>query len=137
MLDTGNLYDLVTSPNVEEWTSQTWEIDWGNNRLLSKRINGKEAVAQAAMVVLCVDYLKYPIFSDRFGNEFYQFIGRGRNLLKCNAERLVKEALAPDLRIDKITNFKMEDIDKNTIGISFTIECTDGSVDFNWEVLLE
>lgn len=137
MLDTGNLYDLATNPNKEEWTSQTWEIDWENNRLLSKRINGKEAVAQGALVALSVDYLKYPIFSDRFGSEFYKFIGQDRELLKCNAERLVKEALAPDLRIDRITNFEMRDIDKNTVEISFTIECTDGEVDMDWEVLLE
>lgn len=134
MLDTGNLYDLLTREDVPDWTSQTWEIDWENNRLLSRRIDGKEAVAQAATVALNVDYLKYPIFSDRFGHEFSQYIGGDRDLLKCNAERLIKECLSPDLRIKRVTDFKIEDLDKHTIHISFKLHCEDGIVDMTLEV---
>ena len=121
MLDTGNLYDLYTNPNIEEWTSRTWEIDWENNRLLSKRIDGKQAVAQSVLVTLSTDYLKFPIFSDRFGS----------------AERLIKDAVAPDLRILKVRDFRIEERDKFTIEFLFTLECEDGLVDLSWEVLLE
>ena len=129
MLDTGKLYELTNGEPVPEWASQTWEIDWENNRLLSKRIDGKEAVAQAVKVILATDYLKHPIFSDLFGSEFYKYIGKDRDLLICNAERLVKEAVAPDLRILKVTDFQIDELDKNTIHIQFNLECEDGLID--------
>lgn len=137
MLDTGNLYDLMTREKVEDWTSQTWEIDWENNRLLSKRIDGIEAVAQAIIIYLSVNYKKHPIFSDRFGNELYDYLGKDKDLLMCNSERLIKEAISPDLRVSKVRNFRIEELDKYTLHFIFDVECEElGSTTINWEMSL-
>lgn len=135
MLDTGNIHDLL-SREVPEWTSQTWEIDWDNKRLLTKRIDGKKAVAQGAYVALLTDYLEYDIFSDRFGSEFNKYIGKDPDLLKCNAERLVKECLAPDLRIERVINFEQEQRGNDLI-IDFDLVCEDGIEHMELEVPLE
>lgn len=133
MLDTGSLHELLTT-SVPDWTSQTWKIDWENNRLLSQRIDGKEAVAQASLIVLFTEYEKYEIFSDRFGNELYDYIGYDSGLLKANAERLIKEALSPDLRILKVLNFSITELDKYTFHIEFDLQCEDGIEHVIWEM---
>lgn len=130
-----NLFTYLTTPTTE-WTSRTWEIDWDKKRLLSRRIDGKDAVAQAAQVAFCVDYQEYPIFSDKFGLEIKKYIGRDRDFVKSNLERLIKECLSPDLRIDKLTDFMIED-HEDSIYCSFVLVCDDGKTTQSLEVPIE
>lgn len=130
-------YD-VTLPDVRrklnnEMTSRVFEIDWNENRLLSKHIGGKEAINQAIRVITSTEYQDWGIFPDWFGLEMKNLYGMPRPFVKANLERLILEACSTDDRIVKMYDFSMEDIEKAVV-VRFTVQCKEGTFPMELEV---
>lgn len=111
-------------------TSRTFKIDWENKRLLSKTIDGVDAVGQGTQVRLAVEWLDYQMMPDTFGIALKQLYNdRGdpmpRDYVLANLQRLIGECLSPDLRIHKILDFQMEER-KNSVICTMTVDCEEG-----------
>lgn len=128
-----NLLESFRSTEVEK-PKKVFKIDWENNRLLSQTIDGNEAVSQNIKAITAVEYQEHIAMPDWFGLAMKDMYGMPRTFVKANLERLVKEALSPYLVIKRLYDVKIEDIDKESLGISCTIELQDGTT---FEELIE
>lgn len=113
--------------------TRTFEIDWENGRLLSKTIEGKEAIAQAVQVRTRVELLESDIMPDTFGialKELYSDSGdpMPRDYVLANLKRIIAETLSPDLRIKKLSDFSIRPFEHHVI-CTMTIECEDGMIE--------
>lgn len=129
--------DLLKSfENVEpKEVLPTFEIDWENNRLLSRKVEGEDAVRQNIKSILAVEYQDFIVMPDWFGLAMKDMYGMPRPFVKANLERLIKEALSTYQIIKKIYDVEIYDIDNYSIGIDITVELVDGtSFPMNLEV---
>lgn len=127
------LIESFNKPESER-ARKVYKIDWDNNRLLSRRIDGKEAVEQAVQVYTAVEYQDFQIMPDNFGIEMKDMYGMPRNFVKANLERKIKEALSIDSRIERAYNFVMTDLE-NAVLVEFVVDCVEGT--FKTEVELK
>lgn len=105
---------------------KTFKIDWECNRLLSQTIEGEEALEQTVQIITAIEYQDWAIMPDWFGIEMKHMYGMPRPFVRANLERIIKEALAPEMRIKRIHDFWMEDL-PNAIVAHFGIERKEGS----------
>lgn len=109
--------------------SRTFEIDWDGNRILSRHIDGLEAVGQAIEVTASVEWRDCEIMPEWFGLEMRPYIGMPRPYVKANLERLIKEALSTDDRIERLHGFVFTDLSDHGILAEFTCETKEGAFD--------
>lgn len=121
---------LVESFNVieTEKPKKVYQIDWENNRLLSRKIDGKTAVNQNMDVIIAIEYLEHEVMPDWFGIAMKDLYGMPPAFVKANLERTIKEAMSPYLVLKRLTNFKIRDIDKESIEVTCNVELADGTV---------
>lgn len=122
----------------EKRPTKTFKIDWESGRLLSKTIEGTEAIAQAVKVRTCVEQYEAEMMPETFGialKELYDEKGdpMPRDFVLANLKRIIAEALAPDMRIKKISKFSVEP-HKNHVNCYLEIECDDGIFETEIEV---
>lgn len=135
--DTSKLEGYLENANKVR-TSRTFKIDWQNGRLLSKTIDGTEAVAQGIQVRTSMEFQKHDMMPETFGialQELYDSRGNPmpRDYVLANLKRIIAECIAPDLRILKILDFTMRP-EKNAVYIELEVECLEGI--FTTEVVL-
>lgn len=114
-------YDYLEN---DKEVTRVFEIDWDNNRLLSRHIDGVEAVGQMIDVVCAINLKETEIMPDWFGNEFASVYGMPRSFVKANIERLIKEALSTDSRVKGFNNFVITDL-PHAIKVQFEVVCED------------
>ena len=86
---------------------RTWKLDPENGRLLHE-IDGIEAIRQAVAVMLSIPRYEHLIFSDGFGHELNELIGRDPDYIEAAAPALIREALSADDRIEGIEDPVLE-----------------------------
>lgn len=114
--------------------SLTFAIDSENNRIVGK-IDGLEAVKQAAAIILDINRFEHEILSWNFGNEMRKLIGKPIDYVIPEAERYIKEALTQDDRINDVVNFEFTS-DKGKLYASYTIISIFGSFTKETEVVV-
>lgn len=117
--------------NKKEPASRTFEIDWENNEILPKHVDGCDSVEQSVKTRIYLEWLEKPIMPDTFGFEYDFIYNNGsipvpRELILGNIERLIREAIKPDLRITKMRSCEVEE-HKGYIIVYLELECTFGS----------
>jgi hypothetical protein len=71
-------------------------------------------------------------FSFDYGNEILNLIGKPRDFVESELERLVTEALLTDERIKKVSNFNINwDNDGETCRASFSVNTIFGDTEVN------
>ena len=129
-----NILDVYQIIDNDKSATKVFEIDWDNNRLLSRHIDGSKAIDQTINVICSISLKETDIMPDWFGNEFSELYGMPRSFVKANIERLIKEALSDDDRIIKLENFRITDLEK-AIAVHFTIVAQDSV--FEKEITIE
>lgn len=107
--------------------SVTWKIDFAAGRLKGK-ISGKEAALQSAAVYLSIPRYRYLIYSEDFGSELFQLMGKDEAYVKAAAPGLLWEALQQDDRmvgVQKVSFSQKGD----SYSLSFTLSTFDGTVE--------
>jgi hypothetical protein len=98
--------------------SLTWRLDFDKGRVAG-RIDGLEAVKQAALKVLQTDRFWHDVYSFDYGHELSTLIGGNALYVQSEMSRMISEALLQD---DRITG--VEGIAVNVVGDSLTIRFT-------------
>ena len=118
---------------VDEFSQPSYTFGIVDGNRIAGMIDGLEAVAQAAAVILSVERYDYMIYSWDFGMEFQNLIGKDPSFCCPEIARRIKDALLQDERITDVDgwNFTKK---ANTITCSFVIHSVFGDKTMQKEV---
>lgn len=97
--------------------SLTYRMDWEHGRI-GGRVDGLEAVKQAAIKVLQTSRYEHLIYSADYGTEWKLVLGQDRLLARPELRRLISDALLQDERI-----LALEDVEILFEGDTVSFSC--------------
>lgn len=112
----------------------TFKIE--NGRIRGK-VDEKQAMAQAVNKILETERLIYPIYSDQYGNDLNDLIGKDMGYAKVEAERMIKEALLADDRVVDVDIDEVNEVSRDTLGIKGTCVTVYGNISIDSEVSVD
>ena len=113
---------LANIGQEEQLPSYTWYFDL-KEKVLSGTCDGKTAVMQSIYLTLFTDRYKWLIHDWDYGHELASLFGMPLTYVIPEIERLVKEALLRDDRIDDVFNFHFEQgNDRVSLFVSFDVK---------------
>lgn len=115
----------ITDFEIETQASKTYKIE--NNRIVGF-CDGLEAIQQTIYCILNTERFDYLIYSWNYGVELKNLIGKSKDYVQTEIERLITEALMQDDRIEEVTNFEFT-YKKNNININFNVITTIGTIE--------
>ena len=112
-------FEYITQP------SKTYKLNIDNNTISGGYIDGLEALKQAIYKILNTERFDYLIYSWNYGIEIKNLIGTHISYAVPEIERVIKEALLQDDRIEDVTNFEFF-VEKNNVTVKFTVTSKEG-----------
>lgn len=112
-------FEYITQP------SKTYRLNIENNTISGGYIDGLEALKQAVYKILNTERFDYIIYSWNYGIEIKDLIGEHMSFVIPELERVIKEALMQDDRIEDVTDFEFS-IDKNVVTTKFKVTSVEG-----------
>lgn len=115
--------------------TKTFKVDFYKNRVRNL-FDGIDALKQSIYKILMTERYKYSIYNWDYGIELENLIGMPKGYVKTEAERLIKEALLQDDRIENVYNFNFYDLkdDKSAILVEFFIKSIFGEFSIDWRL---
>lgn len=101
---------------------------------IRNKFDGLSAMKQAVDKILYTERFVYPIYSDQYGNDLPDLIGKNINYAKVEAERMIIEALEADDRVINVTIDKLTEVDRDTLAIEGTCYTVYGDIAIDREV---
>ena len=123
-ISTTNIPSLTYKLNVSEYES----IDTDYPDTIQGFVDRKEAIKQAVYHILMTERYAYPIYSDNYGVELEQYIGREFSYLEATIETTLKEALLYDQRITDVKVTSTELTNTDVALVKFTVESIYGDL---------
>jgi phage baseplate assembly protein W len=107
--------------------SKTYSINFETGDISRKKIDGLEAIKQFALKAIQTPRFKHWIYSNEFGCEVMDLIGRGftKAFMESEMERMIEDALIYDERIEQIENFDGA-IREDKLEVSFIVKTVEG-----------
>ncbi|MCO1603658.1 DUF2634 domain-containing protein [Desulfosporosinus nitroreducens] len=124
----------ITQDTIQEieQPSLTWKLDVSKDRIVG-RLDGIEAVKQAAYKILLTPRLKHLIYSSNYGSELEKLIGSNPVFVHSEITRMIREALTQDDRISSIENIQTT-VAGDSLLVEFAVISSYGSFDMTQEV---
>lgn len=119
----------LQADDFQEETLPTKTFKVTNGRIIGV-IDDYDAMVQAVDKIMRTERFVFPIYSENYGNDLADLIGKNFEYIKVEAERMIDEALSAD---DRITGVYIDDIytiDADSVHIVGTVETVFGSIDF-------
>lgn len=127
---------LPTINNINELEenqpSFTYNINIETNRI-SGYIDNREAITQAIYLILQTERYESVIYNWYYGVELDSLIGKNRDFVNNEIQRMIKEGLLEDDRIIEVKDFDIS-YSKDTATVFFTVVSIIGDIAINWEV---
>lgn len=95
-------------------------------------VDGLEAVVQAARLALQTPRYHFQIFSEDYGSQLEELVGKPRKYTEGVLEELITETLLEDDRILGVRDFSQQ-FRGEKAEASFTLETTLGTVSMTWD----
>lgn len=112
-------FEYITQP------SKTYRLNIENNTISGGYIDGLEALKQAVYKILNTERFDYIIYSWNYGIEIKDLIGEHMSFVIPELERVIKEALMQDDRIEDVTDFEFS-VNKNIVTVKFKVISIEG-----------
>lgn len=113
--------------------SLTYKLDLNSKRIVGK-IDDILAIEQAVIKLLNTERYRDVIYSDDYGIELINLIGKNYDFVIANLPRIITEALSVDDRILGIEDFTVVEKTSDYIAIKFTVNTISGNLEFVKEV---
>ncbi len=115
--------------------TKTFKLDFNKSRVRNL-FDGIDALKQSIYKILMTERYKYSIYNWDYGIELENLIGMPKGYVKTESERLIKEALLQDDRIENVYNFNFYDLkdDKSAILVEFFIKSIFGEFSIDWRL---
>ena len=120
--------------SLEDEPTLTFKVE--NGRIRGK-VDEKQAMIQAVDKILRTERLVYPIYSDQYGNDLNDLIGKDMGYAKVEAERMIKEALLADDRVVDVDIDEVTEVSRDTLEIKGTCVTVYGNIDIDSEVSVD
>lgn len=116
---------------LEDEPTLTFKVE--NGRIRGK-VDELAAMIQAVDKILRTERLVYPIYSDQYGNDLNDLIGKDMAYAKVEVDRMVKEALLADDRVTDVQINEINQIDSDTLAVKGTCITVYGDINIDSEV---
>lgn len=116
----------------ETMPSRTYNIN-RNTKRISGYIDNKDAIIQAIYLILQTERYESMIYNWYYGVEFDELVGKNRDYVSSELQRVIREALLEDDRISEVDNINLEFSDDKVL-INFLVITNIGDITINWEV---
>ncbi len=127
------LPDINSINQVEEsMPSYTYNINRNTNRI-SGYIDDKDAIIQAIYLILQTERYESMIYNWYYGVEFDGLIGKNKDYVTSELQRVIREALTEDDRITEVSDFDITYTDDSAL-IVFLVQTNIGDITIEWEV---
>lgn len=125
--------DQVDDPEDDEdiETSLTFKV--ANGRIGGK-IDGQEAMIQAISKIMETERSVYPIYSEDYGNDLDELIGKNFDFVETEIERVLEEALEEDDRVTGVSVDEIEETDSASLLVTVTVSTIYGDLEVTQEV---
>lgn len=117
-------FDIEKEPSLTYAMRITDRVD-KDNKFLGKVDEG-EALKQAILKIIHTERYEHEIYSWDYGIELQDLIGEQIPYVMSEIKRRIEDALTADERIDAVEDFTVEQIEKRTLHITFTVITTEG-----------
>lgn len=125
--------DIKEDLTIEEKFNNTYKLDIEKNTI-EGNCDGIEAMKQTIYCILNTERFKYLMYSWDYGIEIENLIGEQSTYVIPELERVIKEALMQDDRIEDIVEFTFSQTSKNVIVVTFKVITILGNVMVEKEV---
>lgn len=116
----------------EQMPSYTYNINRNTNRI-SGYIDDKDAIIQAIYLILQTERYESMIYNWYYGVEFDGLIGKNKDYVTSELQRVIREALTEDDRILEVSDFEITYTEDSAL-IVFLVETNIGDITVEWEV---
>ena len=123
------LRERVVNLDNEENQNPTLTFQIANGRIRNK-FDGLGAMVQAVDKILKTERFVFPIYTDQYGNDLNDLLGKDLGYSKVEAERMVKEALLADERVINETS-------PNTLTLTGECQTSYGNIPIESEVSIK
>lgn len=110
----------------------TYNINRNTNRI-SGYIDDKDAIIQAIYLILQTERYESMIYNWYYGVEFDGLIGKNKDYVTSELQRVIREALTEDDRITEVSDFDITYTDDSAL-IVFLVQTNIGDMTIEWEV---
>ena len=119
---------------LEDEPTLTFKVE--NGRIRGK-VDEQAAMVQAVDKILQTERLVYPIYSEQYGNDFNDLIGKNMGYAKVEVDRMLKEALLADDRVTDVQIDEIEQINRDTLQVKGTCFTVFGKINIDSEVSVD
>lgn len=116
----------------EQMPSYTYNINRNTNRI-SGYIDDKDAIIQAIYLILQTERYESMIYNWYYGVEFDGLIGKNKDYVTSELQRVIREALTEDDRITEVSDFNITYTEDSAL-IVFLVQTNIGDITIEWEV---
>ena len=120
--------------SLDDEPTLTFKVE--NGRIRGK-VDEKQAMIQAVDKILRTERLVYPIYSDQYGNDLNDLIGKDMGYAKVESERMIKEALLADDRVIEVDIDDVTEVSRDTLEIKGTCVTVYGNINIDSEVSVD
>ena len=125
--------DLKEDFEIEEQSGNTYNLNVEKN-IIEGTCDGIEAVKQTIYCILNTERFEYLMYSWDYGIELKNLIGEPTSYVLIELERVIKEALVQDDRIEDVVEFTFNQTNKKTIVATFKVITIFGDITIEKEV---
>lgn len=130
------LRERVVNLDNEENQNPTLTFQIANGRIRNKS-DGLGAMVQAVDKILKTERFVFPIYTDQYGNDLNDLLGKNLGYAKVEAERMVKEALLADERVIKVDITNINETSPNTLTLTGECQTSYGNIPIESEVSIK
>jgi phage baseplate assembly protein W len=118
-----NLTDLFNDTDANEvqvitLPTLTYRIVDGHIRGMT---DGQDAMRQAIHKILQTERFVWPIYSDQYGNDLIELLGKEMPYVKNEVQRMVTEALTGDDRVTDVAINAISELSSDTLLVNATV----------------
>ncbi|WP_127849729.1 DUF2634 domain-containing protein [Lacticaseibacillus hulanensis] len=115
----------VTQPSL------TYRIAGGHVR---GNVDGQEAMRQAIGKILSTERFVWPIYTEQYGNDLIELIGKDMPYAETEVTRMLTEALEADDRVTDVDVTDIEAVSGDTLAVTATVTTIFGDLQVETEV---
>ncbi|KAA8371097.1 DUF2634 domain-containing protein [Leuconostoc carnosum] len=123
--------EVIDDSEEQSLPSLTYKIENGRIRAMTDE---RDAIMQAIQKILTTERFVFTIYDEQYGHDINDLIGKDMDYVYDDIERVIKEALRSDDRIDNVEIVSKNIVDKDSLEVAITADTIYGEVVFNLEV---